>query len=64
MNAIDRLFESIDTISEIRCSSCGRMAMTIGDGYDAAYEFKNKGWNVTIYGNVYCPECSKKKLKK
>ena len=63
MDEIDRLYDCVDTISEIRCSSCGRMTITVGDGYDAADEFHNKGWRANSHMNVYCPECLKKKLK-
>ena len=54
-------------------SSSNQKALTAKEIYDrgdaifvdarAAEEFKEKGWRVTVHGNVYCPNCAKKKLK-
>ena len=63
MNELDRIYENVKTFSEINCIACRRIGGTHSEGYDAAEEFKEKGWRVTVHGNVYCPNCAKKKLK-
>ncbi len=59
----DILIENIDVISNISCSNCGYTGTKHTDDYYAADEFFGEGWRATINRNIYCPKCSKNKLK-
>ena len=61
----ERIYEAIETVCTIYCSSCGEEGNDYEiDAFEAADDFQAKGWRATIHGNVYCPRCAKKKLKK
>jgi hypothetical protein len=58
------LYDSIETECTITCSSCGKQSSVRGAESDNATDFYfAEGWRATKSGNVYCPECAKKKLK-
>jgi|WetSurMetagenome_2_1015567.scaffolds.fasta_scaffold1436432_2 hypothetical protein len=53
-----------ETIYSVMCSNC--LNEKIEHNYDPIFfveECVEEGWKVTKYGNIYCPECAKKKLK-
>ncbi len=62
---LDILYDQIVTESAIQCKQCGSIEniMFVSD-YEAAEEFRDRGWTASSYGYVYCPECSKKRAKK
>jgi len=63
MDELDRLYEAVETISDIRCTNCGTsQTMYCISDYEAAEAFQSEGWRATHY-NVYCPTCAKQKLK-
>jgi DNA-directed RNA polymerase subunit RPC12/RpoP len=58
------MWENIETQNNIRCTSCKQFSHRYDeDPYHSAKEFISGGWRITKYGNIYCPKCSKKKLK-
>ena len=58
----DRLWEHIEQGMEmITCTHC---LLTKEDYEICPSELYEQGWRATIAGNVYCPSCAKKKLKK
>lgn len=58
------LVDYIQILANIDCDNCSKSAISeCCDGWDAADEFFRNGWRVTRSGNVYCPDCAKKKLK-
>lgn len=59
----DQLFEEIEVVSTITCSNCRTHDIYPGDEFLTAEQFFKKGWRATISRNVYCPKCSKIKLK-
>ena len=60
----DRIYEAMDTLHTIICSNCGKNGYVHDiDDWWAVEDFKNRGWRATKHGNVYCPDCAKKKLK-
>jgi ribosomal protein S27E len=64
MDEIDRMFDQVTTVTEVTCTGCGTSTARHGDGYEVAEELvRYMGWRVTKHQNVYCPICSKKKLK-
>ena len=57
------LFDEIITTQEIKCSGCNVVKQEMNmDSMDACEVFFNQGWKKTKE-NVYCPDCSSKKLK-
>ena len=59
------LWDSIETESTITCSNCGiQSSLSFVDSDEATDIFFEEGWRGTKKGNVYCPKCSSKKLKK
>lgn len=60
--AID-LAEQVELESVITCYSCDREQRDWQDEIEFAKDLFKEGWRVTSRGNVYCPTCSKKKLK-
>lgn len=64
-NELDWIRDFVVVTADIICVSCNKKeTLHDVDDYDAAELFKNKGWRVTKYRNVYCPECANKKLKR
>lgn len=58
------LWDSIETECTITCSNCGMQSdLHCVDSCDATDIFFEEGWRATKSGNVYCPECTTKKLK-
>lgn len=49
--------------SSVDCGNCQRSETLFVESYLAQEDFFQKGWRATKNGNVYCPECAKKKLK-
>lgn len=65
MNETDRLLESIITVQTVICTNCRKSNdQYYIDKYSAVEYFKDKGWRATKHSNIYCPKCSKIKLKK
>ena len=62
---VDLLYNVVELTASIRCTNCGVTDTTIAiDEYESADTFYDRGWLATIYGNAYCPDCAKKKLKR
>lgn len=58
------LLDIIETECTITCSNCGiQSSLRFVDTDEATDIFFEEGWRATKKGNVYCPECSNKKLK-
>lgn len=58
------IWENIETENSLRCTSCKLISRRHDeDPYHSAEEFIRTGWRITRFGNVYCPKCTKKKLK-
>jgi hypothetical protein len=63
-SAID-LIEYINTTLDVECMGCDKTEGSWNeDDADFAKELHKKGWRKSIKGNLYCPKCAKKKLKK
>lgn len=63
-NKANSLYEAIEVHVEITCSSCNKTETLHGcDEFDACEVLYEDGWRMTRSQNVYCPTCSKKKLK-
>lgn len=61
---VETIFNQLETIHTLYCSTCGASDYIVGgDEYSAAEDLSDRGWNGTKHGNVYCPKCSAKKLK-
>lgn len=56
------LWDFIEVESTITCSSCGKQKTAMGGSNEDSFFYE--GWRATKSGNVYCPECALKKLKK
>jgi Zn finger protein HypA/HybF involved in hydrogenase expression len=61
----DELYEHILTTAEIQCTNCRDTDVEMdSDEYYSSESFYNKGWRATRFGNVYCPKCASKKIKR
>ena len=60
-SALD-LYDEIQPLSEIVCTSCRKTDKACEDSDLACIIFFSRGWRKTA-ANIYCPECAKKKLK-
>lgn len=58
----EQLYDSIETISEIKCTKCRKSDFIPGDEALACSDFFDRGWIATP-NNTYCPSCAKKYLK-
>lgn len=64
MSDKERLMDNIHSEFSISCSSCRKIGIERDtDDWYAAEALHAKGWRATNHGNIYCPDCAKKKLK-